>query len=142
LETLGLKDFPCGIQHQTALKPLNLMLKSKMFGDIDKSLNSYSRIPIAFISKSGPLANAADRDHCLQYIDGRAIALANLIAEITKTTSMRTHPIIVICVTDVKSSKTSAFTAEYLEADKRSIPMRFNSSLKTAAYRRIVSNTL
>jgi 2-methylcitrate dehydratase len=72
------------------------------------------------IDKQGPLANPADRDHCIQYMVAVPLIFGRLtakdyeddIASDPRIDALRTK---IICVEDVQ------FTRDYLDPDKRSI---------------------
>ena len=76
---------------------------------------------IRIISKTGPLANAADRDHCLQYMVAVPLVFGDLIAEHYEDDFHGAHPIIDELREKMEIIEDKRFTAEYLEADKRSI---------------------
>ena len=76
---------------------------------------------IRIISKTGALANAADRDHCLQYMVAVPLAFGNLIAEHYEDAFHNAHPIIDELRDKMEIVEDKRFSAEYLEADKRSI---------------------
>jgi len=71
-------SFPAEFHAQTAAEAavtLHAQVKDRL-ADIDKIVIRTHESAIRIISKSGPLANAADRDHCLQYMTAVPLALA------------------------------------------------------------------
>ncbi len=76
---------------------------------------------IRIISKVGPLANPADRDHCLQYMTAVPLAFGTLAAEHYEDDFHAAHPIIDRLRDKMEVVEDERFSREYLEADKRSI---------------------
>jgi 2-methylcitrate dehydratase len=76
---------------------------------------------IRIISKSGPLNNPADRDHCLQYMTAVPLAFGNLVAEDYEDSFHKANPIIDELRNKMEIIEEPRYTKEYLEADKRSI---------------------
>jgi 2-methylcitrate dehydratase len=116
-------SFPAEFHAQTAAEAavtLHAQVKDRL-ADIDKIVIRTHESAIRIISKSGPLANAADRDHCLQYMTAVPLAFGNLIAEHYEDDFHATHPIIDELRNKMEIVEDKRFTAEYLEADKRSI---------------------
>jgi 2-methylcitrate dehydratase len=116
-------SFPAEFHAQTAAEAavaLHAHVKDRL-SDIDKIVIRTHESAIRIISKSGPLANAADRDHCLQYMTAVPLAFGNLIAEHYEDDFHAAHPIIDELRDKMEIVEDKRFTAEYLEADKRSI---------------------
>jgi len=76
---------------------------------------------IRIISKSGPLANSADRDHCLQYMVAVPLIEGALRAEHYEDDYHSATPMIDKLRDKMQVIEDPRYTAEYLEADKRSI---------------------
>ena len=76
---------------------------------------------IRIISKQGALANPADRDHCLQYMTAVPLIFGSLTAEHYEDGFHAEHPIIDELREKMEVVEDPRYTAEYLEADKRSI---------------------
>ncbi|MFN3164819.1 MAG: bifunctional 2-methylcitrate dehydratase/aconitate hydratase, partial [Pseudohongiellaceae bacterium] len=76
---------------------------------------------IRIISKSGPLANPADRDHCLQYMTAVPLAFGNLVAEHYEDSFHAAHPIIDELRDKMEVHENPTYSKEYLEPEKRSI---------------------
>src|SRR5437868_2289350 len=76
-------SFPAEFHAQTACEAavtLHPQVCSRLH-EIDKIVITTHESAIRIISKVGPLANAADRDHCLQYMTAVPLAFGNLVAE-------------------------------------------------------------
>lgn len=89
--------------------------------EIDRIVITTHESAIRIISKVGPLANAADRDHCIQYMTAVPLAFGNLVAEQYEDDFHKAHPIIDVLREKMVIVEEPRFTREYLEADKRSI---------------------
>ena len=76
---------------------------------------------IRIISKSGPLNNPADRDHCLQYMTAVPLAFGNLVAEHYEDGFHAANPIIDELREKMEIHENPTYTKEYLEPEKRSI---------------------
>jgi 2-methylcitrate dehydratase len=88
--------------------------------EIDRIVITTHESAIRIISKVGPLANAADRDHCL-YMTAVPLAFGNLVAEDYEDDFHAAHPIIDELREKMVIVEDPRFSREYLEADKRSI---------------------
>jgi 2-methylcitrate dehydratase len=76
-------SFPAEFHAQTACEAavtLHPQVRNRLH-DIDRIVITTHESAIRIISKVGPLANAADRDHCLQYMTAVPLAFGNLLAE-------------------------------------------------------------
>ena len=116
-------SFPAEFHAQTAAEAavtLHSQVKDRL-AEIDKIVIRTHESAIRIISKSGPLANAADRDHCLQYMAAVPLAFGNLVAEHYEDDFHAANPIIDELRDKMEIVEDKRFTAEYLEADKRSI---------------------
>jgi 2-methylcitrate dehydratase len=116
-------SFPAEFHAQTAAEAsviLHPQVKARL-SDIEKIAIRTHESAIRIISKSGSLANAADRDHCLQYMIAVPLAFGNLTAEHYEDDFHNAHPIIDELRDKMEVFEDKRFTAEYLEADKRSI---------------------
>ncbi|TLX62166.1 2-methylcitrate dehydratase [Stutzerimonas nosocomialis] len=76
---------------------------------------------IRIISKVGPLANAADRDHCLQYMVAVPLLYGDLTAEHYEDAFHAEHPLIDQLRDKMEVVEDERYSREYLEPDKRSI---------------------
>lgn len=130
-------SFPAEFHAQTAAEAA-----VKLHPQVKERLHEIKRIrirthesAIRIISKVGPLANAADRDHCIQYMTAVPLAFGNLIAEHYEDDFHAKHPIIDELREKMEIIEDERFTREYLEADKRSIAnaisVTFNDGTQT-----------
>ncbi|WP_067221474.1 2-methylcitrate dehydratase [Marinomonas gallaica] len=116
-------SFPAEFHAQTAAEAavtLHPQVKDRL-DQIEKIVIRTHESAIRIISKVGPLANAADRDHCLQYMTAVPLAFGNLIADHYEDDFHMQNPIIDELREKMEITEDERFTREYLEADKRSI---------------------
>ena len=116
-------SFPAEFHAQTAAEAsviLHPQVKDRL-AEIERVVIRTHQSAIRIISKTGPLANAADRDHCLQYMVAVPLVFGDLIAEHYEDDFHGAHPIIDELREKMEIIEDKRFTAEYLEADKRSI---------------------
>ncbi len=116
-------SFPAEFHSQTAAEAavkLHPLVKDRL-NDIDKIVIHTHESAIRIISKSGPLNNPADRDHCLQYMTAVPLAFGNLVAEDYEDAFHKANPIIDELRNKMEIIEEPRYTKEYLEADKRSI---------------------
>lgn len=116
-------SFPAEFHSQTSVEcavALHKEAKDRL-DDIDKIVLTTHESAIRIISKEGPLANPADRDHCLQYMVAIALMTGDLVAENYENNFHATHPEIDILRNKMEVVEDDRYTREYLEADKRSI---------------------
>ncbi|TDR79884.1 bifunctional 2-methylcitrate dehydratase/aconitate hydratase [Paludibacterium purpuratum] len=118
-------SFPAEFHSQTAVEcAMNLHRQLKEMGktvdDIGKITIRTHEACIRIIDKQGPLANPADRDHCIQYM----VAVPMLFGRLTAADyedAVAVDPRIdalrakIVCVEDAQ------FTRDYHDPDKRSI---------------------
>jgi 2-methylcitrate dehydratase len=129
-------SFPAEFHAQTAVEcavQLHPLVRERL-DEIRKITIRTHESAIRIIDKKGPLANPADRDHCIQYmvavplIHGRLTAAdyEDAVAADPRIDTLREK---MICVED------KGFSADYLEPDKRSIAnaitIEFNDGTKT-----------
>jgi 2-methylcitrate dehydratase PrpD len=72
------------------------------------------------INKTGPLANPADRDHCLQYMVAIALIFGRLTARDYED-EVASDPRIDALRGSMEVSENAAFSRDYLDPDKRAI---------------------
>ena len=116
-------SFPAEFHAQTAAEAavtLHPKVKDRL-DDIDKIVITTHESAIRIISKVGKLANAADRDHCLQYMTAVPLIFGNLTAEHYEDDFHEAHPIIDSLRDKMEVVEDERYTREYLEDDKRSI---------------------
>ncbi|MGM0633431.1 MAG: bifunctional 2-methylcitrate dehydratase/aconitate hydratase [Pseudomonadota bacterium] len=116
-------SFPAEFHSQTAAEAA-----VRLHPEVKHRLNEIERIEITthesairIISKSGPLNNPADRDHCLQYMTAVPLIFGNLVAEHYEDEFHASHPIIDELREKMVIEEDPRYTREYMEADKRSI---------------------
>lgn len=116
-------SFPAEFHSQTACEAavrLHPQVKDRL-NDISKIVIHTHESAIRIISKSGPLANPADRDHCLQYMVAVPLAFGDLVAEHYEDRFHAAHAIIDELRDKIEVHEDPRYTREYLESDKRSI---------------------
>ncbi|MDO6824597.1 2-methylcitrate dehydratase [Marinobacter sp. 1_MG-2023] len=116
-------SFPAEFHAQTAAEAavtLHPQVKDRL-GEIDRIVITTHESAIRIISKQGKLANAADRDHCLQYMAAVPLIFGNLNAEHYEDSFHEANPIIDTLREKMEIIEDERYTREYLEADKRSI---------------------
>ena len=79
---------------------------------------------IRIISKQGPLANPADRDHCLEYIVAVALVFGELTAEHYEDDFHAAQPVIDQLRDRMVVEEDRRYSADYLDPAKRSIANR------------------
>ena len=106
-------------------QPLNALcnciqqIKNKI-DQIEKIVLTTQESAIRIISKSGPLHNPADRDHCLQYMVAVALLHGDLKAMIMKMI-LPQDPRIDALREKMVVEEDKQFTKDYLDPEKRSI---------------------
>lgn len=116
-------SFPAEFHSQTACEAavrLHPQVKERL-ADISKIVITTHESAIRIISKVGPLANPADRDHCLQYMVAVPLAFGDLVAEHYEDSFHNANPIIDELRGKMEIVEDPRYSREYLEADKRSI---------------------
>ena len=116
-------SFPAEFHAQTACEAavtLHPQVKDRLH-DVEKIVITTHESAIRIISKQGKLANAADRDHCIQYMTAVPLAFGNLVAEQYEDDFHEQHPIIDELREKMLIVEDPRYTREYLEAEKRSI---------------------
>ena len=116
-------SFPAEFHAQTACEAavaLHPQVRDRL-QQIERIVITTHESAIRIISKVGPLANAADRDHCLQYMTAVPLAFGALVAEHYEDDFHAAHPIIDQLRDKMEVVEDPRYTREYLEADKRSI---------------------
>ncbi|BDU09760.1 2-methylcitrate dehydratase [Pseudomonas sp. RtIB026] len=116
-------SFPAEFHAQTACEAavtLHPQVRNRLH-EIDRIVITTHESAIRIISKEGPLANAADRDHCLQYMTAVPLIFGELVAEHYEDAFHAAHPSIDRLREKMVIVEEPRFSREYLEADKRSI---------------------
>jgi 2-methylcitrate dehydratase len=115
-------SFPAEFHAQTAVEcamQLHPSVKDRI-GDVDRVVIETQEPGVRIIDKTGPLANPADRDHCIQYMVAIPLLFGRLtaadyedaIASDPRVDELRSRMI-------VRENK--SFTEQYYAADKRCI---------------------
>src|SRR5438046_8521429 len=89
-------------------------------GQADRVVLTTQESAIRIISKTGPLHNPADRDHCIQYI----VAVTMIYGELTADhyeDRIAADPRIDVLRAKMEVVEDQQYSREYLEADKRCI---------------------
>ena len=116
-------SFPAEFHAQTAAEAavqLHPEVKDRL-DEIDRIVITTHESAIRIISKQGPLANSADRDHCLQYMTAVPLIFGNLTAEHYEDDFHANHPVIDQLRDRMEIVEDERYSREYLEPDKRSI---------------------
>jgi len=116
-------SFPAEFHSQTACEAavkLHPLVKDRL-DQISRIVIQTHESAIRIISKSGPLANPADRDHCLQYMVAVPLAFGDLVAEHYEDGFHQSNPIIDQLREKMEVVEEPRYSREYLESDKRSI---------------------
>lgn len=116
-------SFPAEFHAQTAAEAavkLHPEVKDRL-DEIDRIVITTHESAIRIISKQGKLANAADRDHCLQYMTAVPLIFGTLTAEHYEDEFHEKHPIIDEIREKMEVQENERYSREYLEQDKRSI---------------------
>jgi len=115
--------YPAEFHSQTAVEcavQLHPQVKDRL-DEIDKIILTTHESAIRIISKAGPLANPADRDHCLQYMVAVPLIFGDLQAEHYENDFHAANSLIDTLRDKMEVVEDERYTREYLEADKRSI---------------------
>lgn len=116
-------SFPAEFHSQTAVEAavqLHPQIRGRL-GEIDKIVLTTHESAIRIISKVGPLANPADRDHCLQYMVAVGLLEGNLVAEHYEDSYHQATPAIDQLRDKMEVVEDKRYSEEYHHADKRSI---------------------
>ena len=116
-------SFPAEFHAQTAAEG-----SVKLHAAVKDRIDQIARIEITthesairIISKVGPLANFADRDHCLQYMIAVPLLYGNLIAEHYEDDFHKGDPRIDQLREKMEIKEDKRYSKEYHDSDKRSI---------------------
>lgn len=115
-------SYPAEFHAQTAVEAaikLHPQIISRLH-DIEKIILTTQESAIRIISKSGPLYNPADRDHCLQYMVAVALLHGDLRAEYYED-EFAQDPRIDMLRERMEVMEDKNFSRDYLDQNKRSI---------------------
>jgi 2-methylcitrate dehydratase len=115
-------SFPAEFHAQTAVEAALRLHKdiTGRFEDIDRIVIETQEAGVRIIDKTGPLANPADRDHCLQYMVAVPLLFGRLTAADYEDDIAR-DPRIDALRTKMVVEENSVFSTDYLDPDKRAI---------------------
>ena len=116
-------SFPAEFHSQTACEAavsLHPKVKDRL-DEIEKIVINTHESAIRIISKVGPLANPADRDHCLQYMAAVCLISGDLVAENYEDEFHAAHQMIDELREKMEIVEDERYSKEYLDPDKRSI---------------------
>lgn len=115
-------SFPAEFHAQTAVEcavKLSPQIQHKL-DQIDKIVLTTQESAVRIISKSGPLHNPADRDHCLQYMVAIALLFGDLTADHYEN-EFAEDARIDILRDKMVVEEDKQFSKDYLDPEKRSI---------------------
>ena len=116
-------SFPAEFHAQTACEAavrLHPQVRGRLH-EIDRVIITTQESAIRIISKVGPLANPADRDHCLQYMTAVPLIFGDLVAEHYEDAFHAAHPIIDELREKMSVVEQPHYSRDYLDPAKRSI---------------------
>jgi 2-methylcitrate dehydratase len=114
--------YPAEFHAQTAAEAA-IRLHPQVVGrlqDVERVEITTQESAVRIISKTGPLHNPADRDHCLQYITAVGLIFGELTADHYED-GIAADPRIDRLRAKMTVAEDPRYTREYLEPDKRSI---------------------
>jgi len=115
--------FPAEFHAQTACEAavrLHSEVKNRL-DEIEKIVVTTHESAIRIISKEGPLANPADRDHCLQYMIAVPLIMGGLSADHYEDNFHAKNSMIDTLRNKMEIVESAEYTRDYLDPEKRSI---------------------
>jgi 2-methylcitrate dehydratase len=115
-------SFPAEFHAQTAVEcavQLHPLVKSRL-GEINRIHIDTQESAVRIISKSGPLHNRSDRDHCLQYMTAIGLIFGSLTAD-HYSDAVAGDPAIDQLREKMVVREDPRYSRDYLDPDKRSI---------------------
>ena len=115
-------SFPAEFHAQTAVEAALKLhpAVAQRIDDIERIAIETQEPGVRIIDKTGPLANPADRDHCLQYMVAVPLLLGRLTAEDYEDEVAR-DPRIDALRAKMVVTENAEFSRDYLDPDKRAI---------------------
>jgi 2-methylcitrate dehydratase len=116
-------SFPAEFHAQTAAEAavvLHQQVRDRV-DEIEKIQVTTHESAIRIISKVGPMANPADRDHCLQYMIAVPLLYGDLVAEYYETSFHESDDRIDVLRDKMEVLEDPRYSSEYHDVDKRSI---------------------
>ncbi len=129
-------SFPAEFHAQTACEAavtLHPMVRDRLH-EIEKIVISTHDSAVRIISKVGPLANPADRDHCLQYMTAVPLIFGDLVAENYEDSFHIENPIIDELRDKMQIEEVPQFCDDYYNPEKRSIANALQIFFKDGTY--------
>ena len=130
-------SFPAEFHAQTAVEcamKLHAEVKDRL-DDIERVELQTQEAGMRIIDKTGPLANYADRDHCLQYMVAVPLIFGRLTAD-DYTDAVAADPRIDALRGKMVVKENKQFTKDYFDADKRYIGNAVQVFFKDGSARR------
>jgi 2-methylcitrate dehydratase len=115
-------SFPAEFHAQTAVEAAMTLHASvaPKAAQIDRVVIETQEPGVRIIDKTGPLANPADRDHCIQYMVAIPLLFGRLLASDYED-AIANDPRVDALRAKMQVKENPTFTAEYYAADKRYI---------------------
>lgn len=116
-------SFPAEFHAQTACECaviLHPQVQDRL-AEIEKIVITTHESAIRIISKIGPLANPADRDHCIQYMIAVPLIFGDLVAEHYADSFHAANPLIDELRNKMEVVEDRRYSADYHNPEKRSI---------------------
>jgi 2-methylcitrate dehydratase len=116
-------SYPAEFHGQTAIEAaasLHPQVRHRL-DEIERIIITTHESAIRIISKTGPLANPADRDHCLQYIVAVTLMFGTLTAEHYEDAFHAGHPLIDQLRERMEIREEPRYSRDYHDPTKRSI---------------------
>jgi 2-methylcitrate dehydratase len=116
-------SFPAEFHSQTACEAavkLHPQVKDRL-DQIERIVIRTQDSAVRIISKVGPLANPADRDHCIQYMTAVPLIFGVLVAEQYENDFHAANPIIDELRDKMEIVEVDEYSADYYDPKKRSI---------------------
>jgi 2-methylcitrate dehydratase len=115
-------SFPAEFHAQTAVEAafrLHPQMKGRL-DEIERVVITTQESAVRIISKTGPLYNPADRDHCIQYMTAVGLIFGELTADDYEDV-VASDPRIEALRAKMEVVEEPRYSREYLDAEKRSI---------------------
>ncbi len=115
-------SFPAEFHAQTAVEAavtLHEQVKDRL-DDIEKIVIQTQEAGVRIIDKTGPLANPADRDHCLQYMVAIPLIFGRLTADDYED-EIASDPRVDLLRGKMEVIENKQYSIDYLDPEKRSI---------------------
>jgi 2-methylcitrate dehydratase len=128
-------SFPAEFHAQTAVEcALTLHpTVARRLDDIERIAIETQEPGVRIIDKTGPLANPADRDHCLQYMVAVPLVFGRLTADDYEDKVAR-DPRIDVLRGKMTVAENAGFSRDYLDPDKRAIGNAVQVFFKDGSY--------